>query len=388
MEEQTPVVIPEPGEPRRCPVCGSRVANQASTCLMCGTSLDVEAEEEAAPEEAPKRRFHIQIPWRELIAGILTAVAALALVGWFVRSQVMGPSATPTPSLTPTVTSTPTETPEPTDSPTPTLSPTPVPPRVHQVQEGETCVSVAALYDVALDALVSMNQEECGPGGIIRPGDLLLVPVIDVPVEVGPGTPSPVPQCPRLHVVRPGETGLGIAELYDVPFSLLEAANPQVNLSELRVNQVLQVPCGTPVPTPVPTADPSASPTPLPKYTAPTLLSPPDGATLETPLVPLQWTAVSLLRENEMYAVRLRRLDEDVPVESIYTRTTLVRLDEAYAPLAEDPSREYSWEVTVVRLTGTSPTGEPRYGAASYPSRRRTFRWIFNEAVVTSAAEP
>ncbi len=349
--------------------------------------MDVEASEELASEEAPKRRFRIQVPWRELIASILTAVAALAVVGWFVRSQVMRPSATPTPSLTPTVTLTPTQTPEPTHTPTPTLSPTPVPPRVHQVKEGETCVSVAVLYDVPLSALVSLNQKECGPGGIIRPDDLLLVPVDNMPIEVGPGTPSPVPQCPRLHVVRPGETGLGIAELYDVSFSLLEAANPQANLAELQINQVLQVPCGTPVPTSVPTADPDASPTPMPKYAAPTLLGPPDDVTLETPLVPLQWTAVSLLRENEMYAVRLRRLDEEVPVESIYTRTTLVRLGEGYAPGAEDPSREYSWEVTVVRLTGTSPTGESRYTAASYPSRRRSFRWTFNAAAVTPTAE-
>lgn len=375
MEEPTPLPIPETGEPRHCPECGSRVADQASTCLMCGASLEVE--ERAAPDEARRPRF--QVPWRGLIASILTALAFISVVGWLVRAQIMGQPATPTPTLSPTPTRPPTRTPEPTETLLPTFTPTPVPPRVHEVREGETCVSVAVQYGIALDVLVDLNPEKCGPGGIIRPGDLLLIPAA-TPTPgptptVGPGTPSPTPQCPMLYVVQTGDTGLGIAEEYGVPFGVIEAANPNEDLSQLQVNSVLRIPCGTPSPTPTPTVDPNASPTPVPKYAPPALLSPPDGATLTTSLVPLQWTTVSLLRENEWYAVRLRRLDADMPVESIYTKTTLVRLGEEYAPSPEDPLREYSWEVTVVRSVGTSATGEPRYTAASETSARRTFRW-------------
>lgn len=388
MEEPTSLPpIPESGEPRYCPQCGSRVADLASVCLMCGAALDVE---EGAPGETPQPRF--RIPWGGLIAGILTALAFLAMVGWLVRAQIVGQAGTPTPTLTPTVTLAPTATPEPTETPSPIPTATPVPPQVHQVQSGETCVSVAVAYDITLDQLMALNPEKCGPGGIIRPADLLLIPAATSTPgptpTVGPGTPSPTPECPMLHVVQAGEAGLVIAEKYGVPFDLVVTANPQVDFERLQVNQVLQIPCGTPVPTPTPTRDPNATPTPIPKYAPPALLSPPNGATLTGSLVPLQWTAVSLLREDEQYAVRLRRLDKSVPVETIMTRTTLVRLGEAYAPSAEEPVLEYSWEVTVVRSAGTSRTGQPRYSAASEPSEERIFRWSFSPENATPGATP
>lgn len=376
MEELTSLPpIPESDEPRNCPACGSRVADMASTCLMCGASLDVEAE---LPEEPAPPRF--QIPWRGLLAGIVTAAVFIAAVGWLVRAQIMGFAPTPTPAFTATATRPPTRVPTLTATPTPTSSPTPVPPRVHQVQAGETCASVAVQYGISLEELTALNPEKCASGSIIRPGDLLLIPAA-TPTPgptptVGPGSPSPTPQCPILHVVQAGETGLGIAEKYNHPLGVIEAANPDVDLAQLQVNQVLQIPCGTPAPTPIPTVDPHATPTPIPKYASPALLSPPDGATLTTSLVPLQWTAVCLLRENEWYAVRLRRLDKDAPLESIYVKATLARLGAEYAPTADDPLREYSWEVTVVRQVGTSAAGEPRYTAASHPSGRRTFRWL------------
>jgi LysM repeat protein len=352
---------------------------------MCGTSLESDTDEDEGTEQAKQPRF--QIPWGGLVAGVLTAFAFVTLIGWLVRAQIVGQASTPTPVLTATATLLPTHTPRPTETPLPTPTFTPIPPRVHQVQTGETCVSVATTYGISLPALVALNPEKCGPGGIIRPADLLLIPAA-TPTRgptptVGPGTPSPTPECPILHIVQPGEAGLVIADRYGIPFTVLLAANPQVDFESLQVNQVLQIPCGTPVPTPTPTADPNASPTPIPKYAAPALLSPPEGATLTGPIAPLQWTAVSLLRDDELYALRLRRLDKEMPVESILTRTTLVRLTEEYAPSPEDPLREYSWEVTVVRPIRVSATGQPRYTAASEPSPKRTFQWLFSAADAT-----
>jgi LysM repeat protein len=377
MEEPTELPpVPETGEPRHCPECGSRVANMATSCLMCGADLDVEEEE--YEEEEPRFR----IPWGGLIAGIITALVFLGLVGWLVRAQIIGYAATPTPAVTPTSSLPPTRTPTPTETPAPTPTFTPIPPRVHQVQTGETCSSVAGSYGIALDVLTTLNLDKCGPEGIIRPGDLLLVPAATPTpgptVTVGAGTPSPTPECPMLHVVLAGETGLAIADKYDVPFNLIQTANPQVNFDQLPVNQVLQIPCKDPEPTATPTPDPNATPTPVPKYAAPALLSPADGATVTGGMVPLQWTAVSLLRENEFYAVRLRRLDDGRPVQSLYTKTTLLRLGEEQAPTAEDPTREYSWEVTVVRLSGTAASGQNRYTAASHPSVTRSFQWEFS----------
>jgi LysM repeat protein len=267
----------------------------------------------------------------------------------------------------------------------PTLTFTPIPPLAHRVQSGETCVSIATNYGITLDQLVAFNPDKCGSGGIIRPGDPLLVPVVTPTpgpgptATVGPGTPLPTQQCPKLHIVSPGETGLGIAEQYGVPFSEIQRANPQFDFEQLPINQVLQIPCLNPTPTPTPTVDPNAAPTQIPKYAAPRLLSPPNGAAVTAPLLPLQWSAVSLLQDNEQYAVRLRRLDAPSRVISIYTRTTLIRLGEEYAPTLDEPVREYSWQVTVVRRTGVSPAGQPRYTAASLISAERAFRWLLSD---------
>ena len=386
MEELTPVSIPESGEPRYCPECGSRVADLASTCLMCGSSLDVD---EAAPEEqgAPKRRIRTSIPWRGLIASILTVGAFVAAIGWLVQEQIKEQSYTPTPTLTRIATRPPTRTPTPIETPTLTLTSTPVPPRVHTVQSGDTCVSIAVQYGISLEVMQSLNPEKCSTGATLLPDDPLLLPAA-TPTPgptptLGLGTVLPTPECPILHVVQSGQTALGIAEAYEISLQLLEQANGGEDLTNLQVNQVLQVPCLDSTATPTTTVNPNATSTPIPKYFAPTLLSPPDGAALTASMVPLQWTAVSLLRDNEAYVVRLRRLDQDVPVESLYVRTTLVRLGEEYAPSPDEPLREYSWEVTVVREIGLSASGEPRYTAASFSSERRAFRWLSLDATAT-----
>jgi LysM repeat protein len=379
MEELGPPPrIPQSGEPRYCPDCGSRVADLASSCIMCGASLDVE--EEAPVEEPQPPRF--QIPWRGLFSSILAALAFLAVVGWLVRAQIIEPPATPTPTVTPTATPSATPPPRPTETLPPTETPTPIPPQAYPVQPGDTCVSIAAQFQVPLDLLIALNPDKCGSGGIIRPGDPVLIPAPTSTAgpapTMGPGTPLPTQECPILYVVESGDTALGIAERLGVSLQTIQEANglDEQELAQLRVSQVLQIPCSTPSPSPTPTRDPNASPTPLPKYAAPVLLSPADGAVVDSPLLPLQWTTVSLLRENEWYAIRLRRLDEDIPVESCYTKTTVARLGIECASTPQDGAHEYSWEVTVVRLTGRSSTGEPRYAAASHSSEKRTFRWL------------
>jgi LysM repeat protein len=354
---------------------------------MCGASLDVEEE---APEEAPRRRF--RIPWRGILASIVTVAAFVGALGWVVREQIREQSRTPTPSPTLTATLWPSRTPTPVETPTPTLTPTPMPPRAHTVQQNETCISIANDYGISLEVMQSLNPEKCAPGAILHPGDPLLLPAATptpgpTPTH-GPGTVVPTPECPILHVVQPGETALGIAEIYQVPLALIEQANGVEDLSDLQVDQVLQIPCLDPTATPTPTPDPNATSTPIPRYAAPALLSPPDGATLTTSLVPLQWTTVSLLGENEIYVVRLRRLDQEMPMESIYVRETLVRLGEEYAPTPDDPRREYSWEVTVVREAGLNRSGELRYTAASFPSARRIFRWLAPEATPGASPTP
>jgi LysM repeat protein len=341
---------------------------------MCGASL---VEQEAEPE---LRRRRIQIPWRGILASIVTVAAFIGGIGWFVRAQIAEQSITPTPTVTRQSTRPPTRTPTPADTSTPTLTPTDMPPRAHTVQQGETCVSVATDHGITLEVIQALNPEKCAPGALLQVGDPLLLPAATStpgpPPTTGPGTPTVEAECPILHVVQPGETALGIVEQYPwMTLPLLEQANGGEDLTALQVNQVLRIPCLDPTATPTPTMNPNATPTPLPKYAPPALLSPPDGATLAGSVVPLQWTAVSLLREDEVYAVRLRRVDQDAPTESLYVRATLLRLGQEYAPTPEDPLREYSWTVTVVRQSGVNSRGEPRYTAASFSSETRSFLW-------------
>jgi hypothetical protein len=393
MEEPNPIPnLSEDRGPRQCPECGARVAARAVTCLVCGAVLgeDEEAahfEEEESPEEPSAPWF--RVPWSGLFGGVLAALAFLVAVGWLVRAQMVAISDTPTPSASPTVTLRPSRTPKPTDTPPPAPTFTPVPPRVHQVLSGETCVAVATNYGISLELLEGLNPDKCGPQGIIRPGDLLLIPAATPTAgptpTLAPGAPSPTPECPILHVVQQGETGIGIAQKYGISFNLLQTANPQINFEQLPVNQVLQVPCAEPSPTPTATPNPYATPTPIPKYMAPMLLAPADGGVLTGDMVALQWTAVSLLRENEYYVVRVRRADEDAPMQSFYTKSTLERLGPELAPDPDDPVRVYTWEVMVVRERPEAGAGQMRYTAASQTSAERTFRWVLDEGATAPA---
>ena len=47
---------------------------------------------------------------------------------------------------------------------------------------------------------------------------------------------------PRTHTVVAGETGVGIARKFGVKLSALQAANPDMNPSRIRVGQVLNIP--------------------------------------------------------------------------------------------------------------------------------------------------
>lgn len=49
-------ISPQIGEPRRCPVYGSRVAAMATTCLMCGALL-IEGEIVSQEEERGQQRL-------------------------------------------------------------------------------------------------------------------------------------------------------------------------------------------------------------------------------------------------------------------------------------------------------------------------------------------
>ena len=374
---EEPQVSVQTEEPRHCPVCGSRVAAKATTCLICGTYLTQEA---VAAE--PVRRG---LPgWARPLIVVALALAILAAGGFGLYTMLTAEPEQTTPTASPTRTATATPTATPTQTPMPTSTPTSIPPLVHQVQEGETLLAIAVTYDTTVEEIQALNPDV--DTELIQVGQLLLIPVptptpgpTSTPV---PGVPTPTPPETIMHVVMPGETLLSIAEKYGVSLTLIRTANDlPLDDDTIRVNESLIIPLGTPLPSPTPTVDPNATPTPLPPYPPPPLLSPPDGAATVGPGAPvLQWAAVSLLRGDEWYELTLlpdagHQLPGDAAVIVAHTRATAWRVPQEHLPAAGSAAREFRWQVQVVREVRDA-AGEVTYEEAGAPSQARTFTWL------------
>jgi len=358
-------------EPRHCPACGARVAELATTCLMCGASL---AEGEERDESTPRRRVH----WLFWVAAVGVSALVLGIAVLLLRPFIFpeGAALIPTSTSAPTPTATPTATSRPTHTPTITPTPTPIPPRAHQVRAGETLASIASEYDTTTDQILALN-----PGvapELLQVGQVLLIPpAIPTPGEVEPTeepTPLPTPEGDYIiHVVAPGDTLLSISQQYSVTIALIRVANPEIppGSDVIQVNQPLVIPVGTPVPTPTPTPDPNATPTPLPTYPVPPLLSPPDDTTFggpETTIV-LQWASVGILRPNEWYELHVARPGEEPVV--VRTRATAYRMPAELYPQPDAFSHRFSWWVRVVREVGTDD-----YEQASVSGPTLSFTWL------------
>lgn len=117
---------------------------------------------------------------------------------------------------------------------------------IHVVQPGQTLFSISRWYGVNLWTLTRVN-------GIVNPhfiyaGQRLVIPQ---------STYTPAPSKSGVHVVRPGETLIGIASRYGVTYWSIARANGLYNPSHIYVGQRLVIPGYHPTPKPKP---PSPSP--------------------------------------------------------------------------------------------------------------------------------
>jgi LysM repeat protein len=376
MSEDPEVLLPT-GEPRYCTTCGARVAEKATSCLMCGSSF--------VPEDAEQEEL---LPdWAKGLVVVLLGVAILAGGAFGLHallSTASGPSDGSAPTWTPTVTLTCT----PSASPTTTPTPTRIPPLAHRVQEDENLTTIAALYGTTVEAILAMN-----PG--IAPEYLQVGAVLKIPVEpptpyptstYDPDVPTPTPPDFIVHVVESGETLVSIAEQYGVSVSLIRAANDLTPGEDtLFPNQSLVIPLGTPVPTATPTVDPQATPTPIPLYPAPPLLYPPNEAAFEGegPIV-LQWASVAVLADDEWYSLDILSSGDSAISETVRTRVTSWRVSEDL--LREAGGGVITWSVRVVRR---SPgfLGQPVYVEAGRCSPARVFVWLPAAATTETPSE-
>lgn len=345
---------------RRCPNCGSRVAQNAETCYFCGHELT----------GTPKTR-----PARLNIRDAVLALTLLAVViGWwqfgslgdsFQRTNGTQTESSPT-SL------------ESADA-VPTTDPDGQQPDTavgrHTVQSGETLLGIAGRYGVTVEEIQAANDLS---GTLIRAGDVLLIPVAASITENG-GNGAPTISTVFSYIVRPGDTVISIAVRFGTTVAAIQEANGIGPDDLIRPEQVLQLPIsGVPSAILAPEGTvPSKQDSDSEQIYLPLqLLGPEDGERIpHSEDVLFRWLSGGLLEDNEWYVLYIWPLEGlfELP-PPVWTRATSYRLPSQWAP---PPDRDvtYRWQTSVVRVV-TGQEGGLRLEAASGPGEVRGFEWF------------
>jgi len=206
-------------------------------------------------------------------------------------TELTDDSAMPTASAVPIVapTRTPTYPPShpsiPASPPGPTEIPTEPPPTesdavTHTVQRGDTLLGLAREYGVPMAAIQLYNG--MGDSTVVQVGQ-----VLSIPPQTGWEGASAFWV---VHVVKAGETLVGIARTYSLKAATLKAVNGLTDADLIRIGQELVLPLDAPAatvaPSPIPTATPVPSLTPTSTPTADGLSeSPPSTVPSSSPTV-------------------------------------------------------------------------------------------------------
>ncbi len=386
-------MIQEPSSKQKtivCPTCGTRLSENATRCLVCGTELTAKAapkskklETEMQASRMPEITLSLPAALGALVVILLIGAASVYLVLslGIGGQQLVAPTPAGTATFTPTVTFTPTET------PTATLIPTqtPLPPFDYTVRTGDTCGGIAVAFGVSVQSIVVLNNLPANCD--IAAGRVLKIPY-PTPTPAPPPTAIPneatqtAQACEKIsYTVQANDTLSSIAANYNVPQEAIKFYNG-LSTDNVFVGIPIIIPLcerfATPGPTPTATLPPP--------YPAPNLLLPADGAafTLANDVVTLQWASTGALRDNEAYQV----IVEDV-TSSQGQRVIAYVTDTKYiVPTSLRPNDNLAhvirWWVTTVRQTGVDEQGQPIYVSAGAVSEKRVFSWT-GVAVITPA---
>ena len=285
------------------------------------------------------------------------------------------------PMLTPTAPVTMTVVVEAVDTPTPTPVPTAGANGVirHRVREGETLLAIAAQYNVTVEEIQSANNLT---DVLIRAGDELIIPVERTTAESGgAGTVQSrfeyTVQPGDTVVSIAARFGSTVEEIliannlsdndFIRPGDVLLVPVPEVPAEVLASTEPTPLPEGV---TPVPTTTATG-----PVYAEPRLIGPPnDGTVALTEAALLRWISVDVLADNEWYVLLVYPIDGAAhSLPSIWTKATSYRLETDLAPAAGETAT-YAWQVSVVRV---KPGVNNQYAleAASLTSELRSFTW-------------
>jgi LysM repeat protein len=379
-----PNTSPRPAIPSRiCPSCGTRIADTASRCAVCGMVFETGSGRAAKiPSKMSGTSASLNLPVGVVIAGpILTLLIGALAVVFMVRSGIF-PGSKSTPALPPSVTPTITLTSMPTNTEAPTSTPTPLPPIKVTVQAGvDTCYGLAGKFGLTDINLITTENGKPVDCNNLQPGQVLLIPQpTPTPPPASTATAGSFQQtvsaCTfETYTVKDGDNLSAIAANYNVSIESIKKYNPQYSFANdvVFVGMVLKIPlCER-----LPTAGATPTPTTPPPYPAPNLLSPRDGTIFggNDQEIALQWAAVATLRDNEEYQVTIENISSGTGDKILnYVKDTRFIVPVSLRP-TDGSTRIYRWSVNVVRISGTTDAGNPIYLSAGLTSERRVFAW-------------
>lgn len=110
---------------------------------------------------------------------------------------------------------------------------------IRAVASGDTLGGIAQRYGVSSASIIEANGLN---GTLIRPGDVLRIPLGEATGGIVEAAPDPPPGF-RRHVLASGETLSGIVERYDITLTALVGANPDLSsLDRLPIGVELLIP--------------------------------------------------------------------------------------------------------------------------------------------------
>jgi LysM repeat protein len=373
-----------------CPTCGTRLSENATRCLVCGTELTAKASpppkktDSRQPASSPLQASRMPEITLSLPAA-LGALVVLLLVGaavvyFALRAGITGttlvnPTAPPPPSETPTLTATATEILTSTPLPTATLQP----PLEYTVKAGDTCNGIAYLFGLnSAQSIIVLNNLDAACT-TLRIGQPIKVPYpTATPLPLPTDTLEPAMQtqvaCPTAsYTVQANDTLSSISANYNVSMGAIREFN-KLPTDAVYLGQTLLIPLCARAPTPGPTPTPTIPP----PYPAPNLLLPVDGAafTLAHDVVTLQWASLGTLRDGEEYQVIVEDVTADQGRRIVnYVTDTKFIIDASFRP-NDTVAHVMRWWVVPVRQTGVDDQGQPIWSPAGAASEKRVFTWI------------
>jgi LysM repeat protein/ribosomal protein L40E len=365
-----------------CPTCGTRLSENATRCLVCGTELTAKAAPPAKKADKPTTLQASRMPEITLsLPAALGALVVVLIIGAAVvfgalraTNRVVDPITVPTATLTPTVTATATEIFTITALPTATE----LPPFEYTVRAGDTCGGIAFTFGISVQSVIILNNLDAACT-TLRIGQVLQVPFpTPTPLPLPTNTLEPADATKAAcatasYTVQENDTLSSISANYNVSMGAIREFN-NLPTDTVFLGQTLLIPLCARAPTPGPTP----TSTPPPPYPAPNLLLPIDGAafTLAHDIVTLQWASLGTLRDGERYQVIIEDVtaDQGRRIVGFVTDTkfiipTTFRPDDTVAHIMR-------WWVVPVRQTGTDEQGQPIWSPAGAASEKRNFSWV------------